>query len=362
MSHAFQHSTPSTGTPPSFPVPRYHTHCHDLLPHQGDTSAELPPPTGYEPIGIVDDQVNMHFTEDDQITELEGRVESLSYNHSFLPSTYDSAESIATPPEADFDDEQLRALLASPLHLQVRGASAERSQVYHSERESLMSSSSQDPTTGGTGETCRSVFKQRSDQETVSARVRRIKTHFPIGTNVPWNINRFLGVMNRFSDSLTRQMLRNLFLMETETTCLLKRDLNLCSMNIKWDLSTLVVSMSFSSKLMLTDWKLEDAHQGYVETRRERVRLQEELVMKEKGLRDTQIRNMHEVGDMKRAQELRVDQFSVQKLGESHDTIQRLTSQIQDLQERMNCKSDSGEFQEVESNFCGREGELYELF
>ena len=37
-----------------------------------------------------------------------------------------------------------------------------------------------------------------------------------------------------------------------------------------------------------------------------------------------------------------------------------LTSQIQDLQERMNCKSDSGEFQEVESNFCGREDELYE--
>ena len=55
---------------------------------------------------------------------------------SFLPSTHDSAESIATPPESDFDDEQLRALLASPLYLQERGAS---------ERESLMSSSSQDP-------------------------------------------------------------------------------------------------------------------------------------------------------------------------------------------------------------------------
>ena len=169
MSHALQHSTPSTGTPSSpFPVPRSLTHCHDLLPHQGDTSAELPPPTGYEPIGIVDDQVNMHFTEDDQITELEGRVESSSYNHS-LPSTYDSAESIATPPEVDFDDEQLRALLASPLHLQERGASAERSQVYHSERESLMSSSSQDPTTGGTGKPV-AVF---------SSKTGRIKNRFP---------------------------------------------------------------------------------------------------------------------------------------------------------------------------------------
>ena len=39
------------------------------------------------------------------------------------------------------------------------------------------------------------------------------------------------------------------------------------------------------------------------------------------------------------------------KLTESHDMIQRLTSQIQKLQERMNCLSDSGEFQEVESNY-----------
>ena len=36
---------------------------------------------------------------------------------------------------------------------------------------------------------------------------------------------------------------------------------------------------------------------------------------------------------------------------ESHDMIQKLTSQIQELQERVNCKSDSGEFQEIESNY-----------
>ena len=58
--------------------------------------------------------------------------------------------------------------------------------------------------------------------------------------------------------------------------------------------------------------ELEDAHHGYVETRREQVRQQEELAMKEKALRDTQIRSMHEMGEMKRAQELRVDEFSLQ--------------------------------------------------
>ena len=64
-------------------------------------------------------------------------------------STYDSSESIVTPAESDFDGEELRALLGSPLYQQERGASAERSKVYHSGRKNLMSSSSQDPTSIG---------------------------------------------------------------------------------------------------------------------------------------------------------------------------------------------------------------------
>ena len=63
--------------------------------------------------------------------------------------------------------------------------------------------------------------------------------------------------------------------------------------------------------------------------------------MKEKAFRDTQIKIIHGMGELKRAQELRVDEFSVPKLRESHDTIQKLTSQIQDLQERVNCMNDS---------------------
>ena len=76
--------------------------------------------------------------------------------------------------------------------------------------------------------------------------------------------------------------------------------------------------------------------------------------MKEKLFRDTQIRNNHELGEMTRAQELRVDEFSVQKLGESQETIQRRTLQLQSMQEQINSMSDSGEFQEVESNHSGR--------
>ena len=45
--------------------------------------------------------------------------------------------------------------------------------------------------------------------------------------------------------------------------------------------------------------ELQDAQHGYIESRREQARPQEELSMNEKVLRDTQIRSMHEVGEMR---------------------------------------------------------------
>ena len=68
-----------------------------------------------------------------------------------------------------------------------------------------------------------------------------------------------------------------------------------------------------------------------------------------KALRDTRVRNVHEVGVLKRAQEMRID-----KLRESHGTIQELTSQIQELQERVNYVNDSPEFQDVVSICSGK--------
>ena len=70
-------------------------------------------------------------------------------------SAYDSAESIVTPPDSDHADEQLRKMLASPLYTEVsvkldaesvqkREAKAQRTQAYHSRRESLMKRSSRD--------------------------------------------------------------------------------------------------------------------------------------------------------------------------------------------------------------------------
>ena len=71
-------------------------------------------------------------TEESQIPEIEDKF-SLCYNQTLLSSTQDAIESLATPPGADLDDEQIRALLASPRYLLEREASAERSQIYHFE-------------------------------------------------------------------------------------------------------------------------------------------------------------------------------------------------------------------------------------
>ena len=53
---------------------------------------------------------------------------------------------------------------------------------------------------------------------------------------------------------------------------------------------------------------------------------------------------MHKMGEIKRAQEQGIDEVSVQKLRENHETIQQLTSQLQQMQEQMNSMYDSGDF------------------
>ena len=63
--------------------------------------------------------------------------------------------------------------------------------------------------------------------------------------------------------------------------------------------------------------------------------------------RETQTRSIHEVGELKRAQEMRIDEFSSNELRESQATFNELTSQIQELEERVNLMNDSREFQDV---------------
>ena len=49
---------------------------------------------------------------------------------------------------------------------------------------------------------------------------------------------------------------------------------------------------------------------------------------------------------------------SVQKLSDNHETIQQLTSQLQQIQEQINPMTASGDFQEVETKYCGKLSQL----
>ena len=82
-------------------------------------------PKNYEPKltvdnPIVSEQKIKHSTEESQSPEIEDKSKELMYDPFSLPynqsstSTQDSFESLATPQQADLDDEQIRALLASP--------------------------------------------------------------------------------------------------------------------------------------------------------------------------------------------------------------------------------------------------------
>ena len=315
--------------------------CADPHGLGGDGFTESEPRTGYEPkmvgdktVGdtrvvdgintIVTEQEGAHSTEDhkhysteqSQIPEIEDKF-SLPYNQSLLSSTQDSMESLATPQEVDLDDEQIRR------YLPEREASAERSQIYHSE--SLMSSSSQSLNFFGTGKPVAWLSQQkRLGQDDFSEREQ------------PADVIRGNESVFRDANPVTQarsELMKQEYKVESLGNCINE-----------------LQQQAYAQRL-----DLESAHHGYVESRREQVRLQEELVMKEDALREPQ--NSKHSWDGRNEESSIIASWwvlSVQKLRESHETIQRLTSQVQELQERMHYLNDSGEFHEVESNSSGK--------
>ena len=83
--------------------------------------------------------------------------------------------------------------------------------------------------------------------------------------------------------------------------------------------------------------------------RRDQLLLQEQLSEQNRDLREAHIRRLHDMGGLKRVQELRIDESSRRRLIENQDTINELTARIQELQNEINCMSDSKEFQDAES-------------
>ena len=172
--------------------------------------------------------------------------------------------------------------------VQKRAANAQRTQADHSKQESLMTSFSRDPEVSGKPD---AVFQchNASSQNTFSERDR---------SNEPGNLFESVHCV-----CCSDKLLGSHFLMDTGIICLIRQGLKLWSRNIKWNLLK-VVSMSFSNKLMFKDWNWRTPITDILKLEEKQSRHQEELSMKEKRVSRDSDTNIHEMGEMKRAQEL----------------------------------------------------------
>ena len=88
---------------------------------------------------------------------------------------------------------------------------------------------------------------------------------------------------------------------------------------------------------------------GDEQLRRDQQLLHEQLPEQNWDLREAHEKSLNEMEELKRFQELRIDDFSRRTLIENQDTINELTARIQELQNEINCMNDSRDFQDAES-------------
>ena len=252
-------------------------------------------------------------------------VKSMSYNQSQIHSDYDSAESIA---DSDLEDGQLRKMLASPLYIrereensdssrkliasgkldateiQMRRASAHWTQADHSRRESLMSSSSREPTASGKPDAMFS-FNSETTPDTFSVRNRSNEpgNHFESCVHSvfefadPFDVGGSLLEGNK--DHLLNQARSELMKQEQQVG-----SLNCCINELQ--------QQAHAQRL-----ELQDAHHGYMNLEENKLGYKKNYLWRKKCF---EILKYEVCTKWERAQEIRVDEFSVKKFRESHET------------------------------------------
>ena len=83
--------------------------------------------------------------------------------------------------------------------------------------------------------------------------------------------------------------------------------------------------------------------------RRDQQLLHDQLSKQNRELREAQMKSLNKMEELKRFQELRIDEFSRSRLIEDRETILELTRKIQELQNEINCMNDSRDFKDAES-------------
>ena len=93
---------------------------------------------------------------------------------------------------------------------------------------------------------------------------------------------------------------------------------------------------------------------GCDQSRRDRLRLQEELSDQNRALRETHFRNLRDIEELQKNHVLKVEEHSRRKLTEDQNTIMELRATIQELQNEVNCMNDSRDFKDAESVRSGQ--------
>ena len=104
-------------------------------------------------------------------------LRKLLSNRCLIHSACDSAESIATSPDLDLEDKQLRKMRPSPLKIQEREEHEGQTRACHSERESLMINSSQNPKVSGKPD-AKCVQKREANEHLLITQTRKLETSF----------------------------------------------------------------------------------------------------------------------------------------------------------------------------------------
>ena len=69
----------------------------------------------------------------------------------------------------------------------------------------------------------------------------------------------------------------------------------------------------------------------------------------DRDLSEAHIKSLHEMEELKRVQESRINEFLRGRLIENQDTINELTARLQEQQNEVNCVNDSRDFKDAES-------------
>ena len=226
--------------------------------------------------------------------------------------------------DAELDDETIGKALSSPLFIQEREEPADRRQAYHSYEESLLPARSFSVYHSRTGRPVHELSSLSScSRENQVAKWKTKQSGF-------------------FWNEKKKQILA--------------------------DFGAEIQKHEFQAD---SDWRSIQELNGIIESQRresdhalardeqlrgDQLLLHEQLSKQNRDLREAHMKSLHEMEELKRFQGSTFDEFSRRRLIEDRDTTLELTSKIQELQNEINCMSDSRDFQDAES---GRSGQFH---